>query len=67
MLIAHNTVGGMGKNAICAFPAIATTFLNFFVPTNVVILDNILVRRAASRMKPGINNAIPTGEPAYRG
>ena len=63
MLIAHNTVGGMGKNAICAFPAITTTFLNFFVPTNVVIMDNVLSDEGFSY--EAVNNTIPTDQPAY--
>ncbi|MGA2685791.1 MAG: hypothetical protein ABSF51_12130 [Verrucomicrobiota bacterium] len=63
MLIAHNTVGGMGKNAICAFPAITSTFLNFFVPTNVVIMDNILSDEGFSY--EAVNNTIPDEQPAY--
>jgi hypothetical protein len=63
MLIAHNTVGGMGKNAICAFPAITANFLNFFVPTNVVILDNVLSDEGFSY--EAVQNAIPTEQPAY--
>ncbi len=63
MLIAHNSVGGMGKNAICAFPAITTTFLNFFVPTNVVIMDNVLSDEGFSF--EAVNNAIPSAQPAY--
>jgi hypothetical protein len=63
MLIAHNAVGGMGKNAICAFPAITANFLNFFVPTNVVIMDNVLSDEGFSY--EAINNTIPTDQPAY--
>jgi hypothetical protein len=63
ILIAHNTVGGMGKNAICAFPAITANFLNFFVPTNVVILDNVLLDEGFSY--EAAQNPIPTGQPAY--
>jgi len=63
MLIAHNTVGGMGKNAICAFPNITSSFLNFFVPTNVVIMDNILSDEGFSY--EAVNNAIPDEQPAY--
>ena len=63
MLIAHNTVGGMGKNAICAFPAITSTFLNFFVPTNVVIMDNVLSDEGFSY--EAVNNTIPDEQPAY--
>jgi hypothetical protein len=42
MLIAHNTINGMVDNAICGFPIIFPTFLNFFEPTNVVIMDNVV-------------------------
>ena len=59
MLIAHNTISGMGKNAICAFPAITSTFLNFFVPTNVVIMDNVLSDCRLFRSE-AVNNTIPT-------
>src|SRR5664279_372495 len=53
----------MGKNAICAFPAITANFLNFFVPTNVVILDNVLSDEGFSY--EAVQNAIPTEQPAY--
>jgi hypothetical protein len=62
-LIAHNTISGMSLSAICAFPALTSTFLNLFVPTNVVILDNVLSDCGYS--EAGISNAIPTQEPAY--
>jgi len=63
MLIAHNTVSGMGKNAICAFPAITANFLNFFVPTNVVIMDNVLSDEGFSY--EALQNSIPNEQPAY--
>jgi hypothetical protein len=63
MLLAHNTVSGMGKNAICAFPAMTRNFLNFFVPTNVVIMDNVLSDGGFSY--EAIHNAIPTEQPSY--
>ncbi|HXR03153.1 MAG TPA: hypothetical protein VN836_00420 [Verrucomicrobiae bacterium] len=63
MLIAHNTIGGMGKNAICAFPAITANFLNFFVPTNVVIMDNVLSDEGFSY--EAVQNTIPDEQPAY--
>ena len=63
MLIAHNTVGGMGKNAICAFPAITANFLNFFVPTNIVIMDNVLSDEGFSF--EAVQNTIPSDQPAY--
>ena len=64
MLIAHNTVGGMGKNAICAFPAMTANFLNFFVPTNVVIMDNVLSDEGFSY--EAVSNTIPTDNPPMR-
>lgn len=42
MLIAHNSVSGMGLSAISAFPALNLASPNSFVPTNVVIMDNVL-------------------------
>ncbi len=32
----------MALNAIAGYPVMISTFRNLFVPTNVVILDNIL-------------------------
>jgi hypothetical protein len=63
MLIAHNTVSGMGYNDICAFPAINLMFLNFFVPTNVVIMDNVLSDGGFSY--ESVHNTIPTQQPTY--
>lgn len=63
MLIAHNMVGGMGKNIIGGFPAINNSFLNFFVPTNVVILDNVLFDGGFSY--EAVHNAIPAAQPEY--
>jgi hypothetical protein len=63
VLIAHNTVQGMAYGAICAFPAITTSFLNFFVPTNVVIMDNVLDDGGFSYQ--ALHNGIPTGEPTF--
>lgn len=42
MLIAHNTINGMVDQAICGFPIMNPGFLNFFQPTNVVIMDNVV-------------------------
>ncbi|HEY1790523.1 MAG TPA: hypothetical protein VGJ73_20415, partial [Verrucomicrobiae bacterium] len=42
MLIAHNSVSGMGLSAISAFPALDLGSPNSFVPTNVIIMDNVL-------------------------
>jgi hypothetical protein len=63
VLIAHNTVQGMAYGAICAFPAITTSFLNFFVPTNVVIMDNVLDDAGFSYQ--ALHNAIPGGEATF--
>lgn len=62
-LIAHNTISGMSLGAISGFPAMNSTFLNLFVPTNVVILDNVL--SDCSFSEEALSNAIPTQEPAY--
>jgi len=37
----------MALGDICAFPAMTSTFLSLFVPTKVVILDNIRITRTA--------------------
>jgi hypothetical protein len=62
-LIAHNTISGMELSAICAFPAMTSTFLNLFVPTNVVIMDNVL--SDCSFSEEALSNNIPTQEPAF--
>ena len=62
-LIAHNTISGMMLSAIAGFPAMTSTFLNLFAPTNVVIIDNVL--SDCSYSEPAISNAIPTAEPAF--
>ena len=63
LLIAHNSISGMGSSAICAFPDMTSTFLNLFVPTNVVIMDNVL--SDCSYSEEAISNSIPTQEPQY--
>lgn len=63
MLIAHNTVSGMGLSAISAFPALDLATPNSFLPTNVVIMDNVL--SDCSFSQESISNTIPTEEPAY--
>ena len=63
MLIAHNNISGMGLSAISAFPALDLATPNSFLPTNVVIMDNVLSNCSFSQ--PAISNAIPTQEPAY--
>jgi len=62
-LIAHNNISGMMLSAVAAFPAMTSTFMNLFAPTNVVIMDNVL--SDCSYSEPAISNAIPTAEPAY--
>ncbi len=62
-LIAHNTISGMSLSAIAAFPAMTSTFLNLFVPTNVVIMDNVL--SDCSYSEEAMSNNIPMAEPAF--
>jgi hypothetical protein len=62
-LIAHNEISGMCFSAIAAFPAMTANFLNLFVPTNVVILDNVL--SDCGYCKEGLSFAIPTQEPVF--
>ena len=63
MLIAHNEVTGMGLSAISGFPALDLGSPNAFVPTNVVIMDNVL--SDCSYTYDAIHNDIPTNEPAF--
>jgi hypothetical protein len=63
MLIAHNNISGMGLSAISAFPALNLATPNSFLPTNVVIMDNVL--SDCSFSQSAISNTIPTQEPAY--
>jgi hypothetical protein len=63
MLIAHNNISGMGLSAISAFPALGLATPNSFLPTNVVIMDNVLSDCSFSR--EAISNSIPTQEPAF--
>ena len=62
-LIAHNAVSGMGSSAIAAFPAMSLSVPNSFVPTNVVIMDNVL--SDCSFSEQALSNAIPTEEPNF--
>jgi hypothetical protein len=62
-LIAHNTISGMALNAIAGYPVMIPTFLNLFVPTNVVILDNVL--SDCGYCTEGISNSIPVDEPDF--
>lgn len=63
ILIAHNSVSGMGLSAISGFPALDLGSPNSFVPTNAIIMDNVL--SDCSYSYEAINNAIPTDEPAF--
>jgi hypothetical protein len=63
MLIAHNTISGMALNAIAGYPVMIPTFLNLFVPTNVVILDNVL--SDCGYCTEAISNSIPADEPDF--
>ncbi len=62
-LIAHNNINGMMLSAIAAFPAMTSTFMNLFAPTNVVIMDNVL--SDCSYSQSAISNDIPDQEPAF--
>ncbi|HLX95818.1 MAG TPA: hypothetical protein VKU37_08745, partial [Verrucomicrobiae bacterium] len=62
-LIAHNTISGMALSAIGAYPAMTPTFLNLFVPTNVVIMNNVLSDCGYS--EEALSNNIPMAEPAF--
>lgn len=62
-LIAHNVISGMELSAIGAYPALTPTFLNLFVPTNVVIMDNVL--SDCSYSEEALSNNIPMQEPAF--
>jgi hypothetical protein len=63
ILIAHNSVSGMGLSAISGFPALDLGSPNSYVPTNAIIMDNVL--SDCSYSYEAINNSIPTGEPAF--
>jgi hypothetical protein len=63
MLIAHNNISGMGLSAISAFPALDLSTPNSFLPTNVVIMDNVL--SDCSFSQEALSNSIPTDEPAF--
>ncbi len=63
ILIAHNSVSGMGLSAISAFPALDLGSPNSYVPTNAIIMDNVL--SDCSYSWEAINYDIPTEEPAF--
>jgi len=63
MLIAHNSVSGMGESAISGFPALDLGSPNSFAPTNVIIMDNEM--SDCSYTYEAIHNDIPGEEPAF--
>jgi hypothetical protein len=63
ILIAHNFITGMGSSAIAAHPALSLAGPNSFVPTNAIIMDNVLADGGCSY--EAINNADPTDEPVW--
>jgi len=63
ILIAHNTISGIGQNAIAALPIMVNNFLDLFVPTNVVIMDNVLSDCGFDYF--AIHNVIPTAAADY--
>lgn len=63
ILIAHNTISGMGLSAISGFPALDLGSPNSYVATNAIILDNVL--SDCSYSYESINNTIPYQEPAF--
>jgi hypothetical protein len=62
-LIAHNTISGMALNAIAGYPIMVPNALNLFVPTNVVILDNML--SDCGYCTEALSNSVPTQEPDF--
>ncbi len=63
ILIAHNFITGMGSSAIAAHPALALAGPNSFVPTNCIIMDNVLADGGCSY--EAVNNTDPTDEPVW--
>ncbi|HEV2393319.1 MAG TPA: hypothetical protein VG146_13270 [Verrucomicrobiae bacterium] len=63
MLIARNVITGMGVSAIAAHPALSLSGPNSFVPTNVVIMDNVLADGGCSY--EAIHNTDPNQEPTW--
>ncbi|HZR19729.1 MAG TPA: hypothetical protein VFE51_20760 [Verrucomicrobiae bacterium] len=63
ILIAHNVISGMGVSAIAAHPSLSLAGPNSFIPTNVVILANVLADGGCSY--EAINNADPGQEPTW--
>jgi hypothetical protein len=63
ILIAHNFITGMGASAIAAHPALSLAGPNSFIPTNVVILGNVLADGGCSY--EAIHNIDPEEEPTW--
>lgn len=63
ILIAHNSVSGMGLSAISGFPALNLGAPNSYVPTNAIIMDNVL--SDCSYSYEAMSNLIPSQEPAF--
>ncbi len=63
ILIAHNYVTGMGASAIAAHPALSLAGPNSFIPTNAVIIGNVLADGGCSY--EAINNTDPDEEPVW--
>lgn len=63
ILIAHNVITGMGTSAIAAHPALSLSGPNSFIPTNVVIIGNVLADGGCSY--EAINNTDPSQEPTW--
>ena len=63
ILIAHNFVTGMGSSAIAAYPALSLAGPNSFIPTNAVIMDNVL--QDGGFTYDAMQNTEPTSEPSW--
>lgn len=63
ILIAHNSISGMGLSAISGFPALDLSTPNSYVSTNAIIMDNVL--SDCSYSYESISNTIPFQEPAF--
>ncbi|MDB6039896.1 MAG: hypothetical protein JWM99_3737, partial [Verrucomicrobiales bacterium] len=63
ILIAHNFITGMGVSAIAAHPALGLAGPNSFIPTNVVIMANVLADGGCSY--EAVNNSDPSDEPTW--
>ena len=63
ILIAHNTITGLGHNAVVALPLMVNNFLNLFIPTNVVVMDNVL--SDCGYDYDAVHNTIPDEQAEY--